>query len=291
MFVVAGVTGRVGKVIAETLLAAGREVRVIVRSEDKGAPWRAKGAEVAIASLDDDASVAKALEGAEGAFLLLPPDYASNDNLGDKAKMTAALGRAITRAKVPHVVFLSSIGAQHTKGTGPIRTLAHAERELGRITSTRFTWLRPAYFVENVGSMLGAVNAQSVLPSTFDPAKRIPMIATRDIGEAGAKALLEGPAEGRGAIVELAGPREVSFHDVAKELSALLGREIETVHVPREGVAGALQQAGLTPDLAGLYAEMSAGIDDGTVDFERNGARFARGRVEAREVLAQLIAG
>ncbi|UJR78725.1 NmrA family NAD(P)-binding protein [Sandaracinus amylolyticus] len=289
MFVVAGVTGHVGGVIAETLLAAERKVRVIVRSEDKGAPWRAKGAEVALASLDDDAAVARALEGAEGAFLLLPPDYASNDNIREKAEMTAALGRAITRAKVPHVVFLSSIGAQHTKGTGPIRTVHHAERELGRIATTRFTWLRPAYFVENVGSLIGAVKGQGVLPSTFDPTKRIPMIATRDIGEAGAKALLEGPAEGRAAIVELAGPRDVSFDDVAKELSALLGREIKTVRVPREAVAGALQQAGMTPDLAGLYAEMSAGVDDGTVDYEGHGARFARGRVEAKEVLRALV--
>ncbi|MDQ3034010.1 MAG: NmrA family NAD(P)-binding protein [Myxococcota bacterium] len=289
MFVIAGVTGHVGAVVAERLLAAGRSVRVIVRSEEKGAPWRAKGAEIAIASLDDEAATAMALEGAEGAFLLLPPDYASTDNVGDKARMTATLGRAIERAKIPHVVFLSSVGAQHDAGTGPIVTVGRAERALGRIATTRFTWLRPAYFVENVGASLGAVTSQGILPSTFDPTKRIAMIATRDIGEAGAKALLEGPAEGRAAIVELAGPRELSYDELAAELSTLLGREIKTAHVPREGIVPALQLAGLTADLASLYAEMSAGADAGLLDFERNGTRFTRGQIEARDVLRTML--
>lgn len=289
MFVVAGVTGRVGSVVADALLAQRRAVRVVVRSEDKGAPWKARGAEVALASLGDDAALGRALEGAEGAFLLLPPDYASTDNIGDKRRMVAAIGRAIERAKVAHVVFLSSIGAQHEAGTGPIRTVAHAERELGRIAGTRFTWLRPAYFLENVGSVVGVAKAEGVLPSMFDPGRRIPMIATRDIGEAAARALLEGPAEGRGAILELAGPREASFDDLAAELSALLGRDVKAVRVPRDAVVGALRQAGLNPDLAGLYAEMTAGIDDGLVEFERGGARFARGRVEPREVLRALV--
>ena len=61
------------------------------------------------------------------------------------------------------------------------------------------------------------------------------------------------------------------------------------MRVPREAVAGALQQAGLTADLAGLYAEMCGAMDDGRLTYEENGARFVRGTTEPREVLRALV--
>ena len=51
MFVVLGATGHTGSVVAETLLARKQAVRVVVRAADKGAAWKAKGADVAVASL------------------------------------------------------------------------------------------------------------------------------------------------------------------------------------------------------------------------------------------------
>ena len=44
MYVVAGVSGHTGKVAAETLLAQGKSVRVLVRDPAKGEPWRARRA-------------------------------------------------------------------------------------------------------------------------------------------------------------------------------------------------------------------------------------------------------
>ena len=50
MYAVAGVTGHTGKAVAETLQAKGQPVRVIVRDEAKGASWKARGAEIAVAT-------------------------------------------------------------------------------------------------------------------------------------------------------------------------------------------------------------------------------------------------
>ena len=79
MFVVAGVTGNTGAVVAAALLSENKPVRVIVRDAAKGAPWKAKGAEVAVAALDDPDALAAALSGAEGAYLLSPPDTSAAD--------------------------------------------------------------------------------------------------------------------------------------------------------------------------------------------------------------------
>src|SRR5262245_22567326 len=72
MFVVAGVTGHVGSVVAERLLAKGQKVKVIVRDAAKGAAWSKKGAEVAAGTLEDTAFLTGALRGASGFFALLP---------------------------------------------------------------------------------------------------------------------------------------------------------------------------------------------------------------------------
>ena len=61
MFVVAGVTGNTGKVVAETLLVQGLPVRVIVRDAAKGEAWKKKGAEVAVADLHDAKALTAAL--------------------------------------------------------------------------------------------------------------------------------------------------------------------------------------------------------------------------------------
>jgi uncharacterized protein YbjT (DUF2867 family) len=290
MYVVAGVSGNTGRVAAETLLQSGKKVRVLVRDRTRGEPWREKGAEVAVADMDDVPALTAALQGAQGAYFLLPPDFASTDMVRDNAARTQAIGAAIAASGAPHVVFLSSIGAQHAEGTGPIRTLHHAEQALPRAApNTRFTWIRAAYFLENVASEIGVAKAEGILPSMIDPAKRIPMVATRDIGRVAATALVDGPREGRAAIIELAGPREVSHQDLAAELATLLGRKVAPVAVPRAAVKGALVQAGLPDDLAGLYEEMAAGLDSGLVSFEENGARFVRGSVEPAEVLRAVV--
>src|SRR4051794_38230603 len=75
MYVIAGATGHTGRVVANTLLAEKQPVRVIVRDSAQGAEWKQRGAEVAVAALDDAAAVAQALRGADAAYLLVPPNY------------------------------------------------------------------------------------------------------------------------------------------------------------------------------------------------------------------------
>ncbi|MBX3326491.1 MAG: NmrA family NAD(P)-binding protein, partial [Nitrospira sp.] len=91
MFVVIGATGNTGSAVVDTLLSKKQPVRVVVRSADKGAAWKAKGAEVAVASLDDGSALIKAFEGAKGVYLLVPPNYGAEAWLADqRARMDRA---------------------------------------------------------------------------------------------------------------------------------------------------------------------------------------------------------
>lgn len=283
MYVVFGVTGNTGKVVADTLLSQKKPVRVVVRDAAKGEPWRARGAEVAVASVDDAAAVESALRGATGAYVLLPPDYASSTNLADKKRQVDALARAIPASGVRHVVLLSSIGAQHPDGTGPIKSLHDAERRLGAL-GVPMTFLRAPYFMENFASAIGAARAEGKLYALFERA--VPMAATRDIGAAAAGLLVEGATSTQ--VVNFHGPATSSPADAARILSKLLGREVSVVLVPEAHRVAALTAAGLTADLAGLFSEMGTGIDSGLVAFQPG--RDLAGPTTLEQVLTALVA-
>src|SRR5947209_20176963 len=131
MFVIAGVSGNVGSVVAKDLLAAGEKVKVLVRDPQKGASWSKQGAEVAVASLDDPKALATALKGAAGFFTLLPPNYQLQSSfLAQQRKTADSIAQAVKESGVPHVVILSSVGADLPEGTGPIRGLHYLEGKL-----------------------------------------------------------------------------------------------------------------------------------------------------------------
>ena len=216
-FSISGVTGHTGKVAAETLLAWGHRVRVVVRDAAKGADWAARGAEVAVAEITDVAAFAAAMRGTDGAYVLLPPNFASGDFRGWQAQVGAALVAAVEASGVPHVVLLSSVGAQHADGTGPIKGLHPVEAGLARLTGTGATFVRAAYFMENLLGNLGMLE-QGLYPSFTAANLAWPMIATRDIGEVAASVLVEGaPTPGSPRIVELGGASRSSA-DVAAEI-------------------------------------------------------------------------
>ena len=182
MFVIAGATGNTGGVVASTLLAQSKPVTVLVRDASKGESWREKGAQVATASLEDTHAVARALAGAEGAYLLIPPDYKTEDALGYGFRVSEALAGAVKTSGIPHVVLLSSVGAQHADGTGPIRSLHHAESLLWP-AAKNLTVIRAAYFLQNWSGSVDGVRNQGALHNFLAPERKIPMVSTTDIGK------------------------------------------------------------------------------------------------------------
>ena len=164
MFVVTGVPGRTGSLGANTLLDAGKRVRVVVREAAQAEAFTSRGAEMAVADLADRAALETAFRGAEGGYLLVPPDMRANSFLTDKAKLVAGYADAIHAARVPHVVLLSAIGAQHDAGTGLIRSNGVAERVLSGAGAAT-TFVRAAYFVENWATVVAAAKQDGVLPS------------------------------------------------------------------------------------------------------------------------------
>jgi uncharacterized protein YbjT (DUF2867 family) len=284
MFVVAGVTGNTGKIVADTLLAAGRKVRVVVRNASKGEAWAAKGAEVALADLEDAAALTAALKGAEGAYLLIPPNMTSADFPAEQDRKTDAFVAALSKAGVGHVVFLSSVGAHLPSGTGPILGVRRAEPRLAAV-QPNITFLRAGFFQENWGSSLGALG-QGIFPVFYKADQPIEQVATADIGRVAAETLLRGP-RGR-EVIELTGPRPRTPREIAAAVSAIAGKPLQLVEAPIEGLVPTFTSFGISPSVAGLFEEMTRTLNAGGLTFE--GAPV-RGVVETETVLAGMLAG
>lgn len=290
MFLVAGVTGNTGRVVAARLLAAGAAVRVLVRSAEKGAAWAEAGAEVAVGDLDSPADLGAALAGVQGAYLLLPPIATSPQVLADQRVRVRALAAALREAGVAHGVFLSSVGAHLPTGTGPIRSLYDAEAVLAEAVP-RMTFVRAAYFMENWGSALGTL-ADGIFPTFIDPDLAFDMVATADIGRVSADALLHGGRPGAERIELSSGPA-ISPRQVAAALSALAGRDLQVVHPPLSAVVPTFTGFGMSADMAGLYEEMIGTLNTRAGDLWEGGAGVwtVRGPTRIEDVLRGMLAG
>ena len=284
MFVVLGASGNTGKVVAETLLTQKKKVRVVLRDAAKGRAWKEAGADVSIADVEDGAALERAFSGAEGAYVLLPPNFSSSQVRVDNNRRASTIAAAVEAAGVPHVVMLSSVGAQQAAGTGPVLAVRDAEATFTRAHAA-VTFVRAAYFMENWGRALYAV-AQGLLPTFLLADKAIPQVATRDIGTAVARLLAEGGSGKR--VIELAGPREYSPRDVAAALARIVGKPIAVQQAPEEAMAPALMGAGMNAEWARLFQELTHGLNAGIVVWE-GGHPLWRGETDVQTVLSTLI--
>lgn len=285
MFVVLGATGNTGSAVVDTLLSKKQPVRVVVRSAEKGAGWKAKGAEVAVASLDDVSALTKAFEGAKGVYLLVPPNYGAEAWLADQRARMDRAAEAVKQSGIQHIVLLSSVGAQIPTGTGPIQASRYGEQAIGPVAKN-LTILRPCYFMDNWAPVIGAAKAQGILPTFIAPQAKIPMISTKDIGRIGAEQLLAG---GKGhRIVELAGPEEYSPDDVAAALGQILGKTVTAQQAPLSAVVPTFKSFGLSDEAARLFEEMYTAISRNAIAFEQPSS-LVRGHVAITEALRAMV--
>jgi uncharacterized protein YbjT (DUF2867 family) len=285
-YVVAGVTGRVGSVVADALLTRGEEVRVIVRDAARGGVWGQRGADVAIGSLDDPGFVGRTLREAAGFFTLLPENVAPDDFQGARRRMADAVAAGVRDSGVPHVVMLSAIAAVLPDGNGPAKHLHYCEQQL-KAVAQRFTALRACYFQENLASVLPAATHAGIYPNFLASADSpIPMIATSDVGRFAADALMSAPTKTE--VVDLFGPL-YSIRQVAEHLGVSLRKTLVVVDIPPPRHSDTLVDAGVPRPIADAVAELFAAFNSGLIVPQ--GDRQLIGTTTIDTVIAQYVRG
>jgi uncharacterized protein YbjT (DUF2867 family) len=285
LYVIAGANGQTGSVVANTLLDQGKPVRVILRRAEQGPAWLARGAEVCIADLADEAALVDAFSGAKAAYLMNPPAYQAHDLMAPAKRVHQAMISAAERAGVRRVVALSSVGAQHATGTGNILTTHDFESRLAT-SQLHVGVLRAANFIENWAWFLDGAVANGKLPSMFQPlGVALPMVSVSDIGRTAAE-MLDQSSTG---IVELHGPEAYSPNDAATQIGRIAGRTVNAIAVPRNDWHTNFHTAGYSASAIKAFCDMFDGFNTGRVAFE--GTHQTRhGSVSQEEVFRHLLA-
>ncbi len=286
MYAVMGITGQVGSAVANSLLERGEKVRAIVRNPEKAKAWAARGAELAIADYNDASALETAFRAAKGVFAMIPPNFAPSPDLREVTPTIEAIATALDRTRPEKVVYLSSIGAQQKSGLGLITSL-HLFEEKTSSLSIPSASLRAGWFMENCAWDIAPAREQGKLSSYLQPLDHdFALVATKDIGHAGAETLLQTWNSHR--YIEVAGPRRYTPLDIAAALSTVLKKKVEAVVVPRNTWADNFVAQGTPRDRTALRIEMLDAFNSRRIDFGVPGTERFTGTTELQSALETL---
>jgi len=279
MFLVTGITGKVGGATARHLLSHGQVVRALVRDRAKAESWANHGVELVDGDWNDVAAIKRALDGVDGAFIMLPTVWAPSPDFKEAKGVIASYVEALTKAAPPRVIALSSMGANRTSGLGMITALSLLEQGFRDLASP-VAFVRAGAFLENF--LYGLHVAQGgTLPVYYNPTSRkSTMIATDDIG-AEVATLMTGPAWSGRRVVEVGSM--VSADEVAAQLGEVMQRDVKAFAIPRAGWPAAFEQFGIPKGQTGPAEAM---FEAGWMDLGVEGTEHVAGTSSPRDVFA-----
>jgi len=266
MFVVLGATGNTGAAAVRALIAKGEKVRAVGRDTAKIARMFGEGAEAFAADVNDTAGLTRSLSGATAAYLMIPPQMSAQDFLEAGNKISDAISEAVKASGVSQVVLISSVGGQQEAKTGPIVGLHRFEKKLEAVSGLNVLALRPALFMENFLMAIGLIQSMGFIGNGIKGEMKMPMIATKDIGQRAAAALVTRDFAGF-QTQELLGPQDYSHEEAARILGAEIGKpKLAYQKFPSFLVEQAIKQMGLPAKTAALMSEMNEAANDGLLN-------------------------
>jgi uncharacterized protein YbjT (DUF2867 family) len=259
MNVILGASGNTGSLIANFLLSRGQKVRVVGRDVRRLQRFVRKGAEALTAEMTDAAALSKAFGGARAAYLLLPPITSRED----QERQSDAIAKAVKDSGLRYAVHLSSYGAHVPEGTGPVTGLHSSEQKLNAISDLNVLHLRAAYFMENNLMAIDMIHGMGLFGHALLPDLKLPMIATRDVGDYAAQRLMDLDFSGK-ETRELLGERDLSMTEATSVIARGIGKSnLRYEQFTYDQVQQVLVQMGMPPEKAAVYIEMFEAINAG----------------------------
>jgi uncharacterized protein YbjT (DUF2867 family) len=236
---VIGATGTVGKELVEQLTGMHQGVRILVRDPSKVQKDNDL-VEVSVGDLDRPDMLLKAMQGIERLFLI------TGNTQQDRNVLEA--GRT---TGLRHIVKLSTqeAGWVPVKGHGYWH---HEREELIKASGIPWTFLRPCMFMTTTLSWAPMIKEKGIV-NYPGGSGRIAPIAPWDVAAVAAVALTTPGHEGKG--YELTGPELLSFGDMTRILSGVLGKPIQYVEESDADFVRDLLQARLPKYVADGLAE------------------------------------
>jgi len=269
-YVVIGATGNTGRVVAEELLQSGQSVRAVGRSADKLRSLVDRGAEAFVADLNNADAVKHAFENIDAAYVMIPPNFSARDFRKYQDEVTDNITDAMAACGTKYVVSLSSVGAEHASGVGPVGGLHYMEKHFNAIPDLNTLHVRAGFFMENLFGAVGMIKSKGIYGAATSADAPWPLIATQDIGRYSAGRLSALNFLGKN-VQYLLGPRDVSGGETAKIFAKAFGIEsLPYVQFTLPDIKQGMVGAGVPVHIADLFCELYDGFNSGLLSYSRD---------------------
>jgi NADH dehydrogenase len=225
MILVAGGTGRLGTLVVTQLAQRGTRVRVLTRDPARAAHLRPAGAQVARGDVRDQSGIERAMGGVTTVVSAVHgfagPGRVTPDSVdrGGNAHLVAAAAAA--RADM---VLVSVTGAAADSPLELFRAKYAAEQNL-RTSAVAWTIVRASAFAELWAEIM-------TRPVVFGRGNNpVNFVSVSDVAAAVVRAVAD--TELRGQVIEVAGPDNLTFNELAALLQELRGQHGPIRHIPR----------------------------------------------------------
>jgi uncharacterized protein YbjT (DUF2867 family) len=229
LILVTGATGQQGGAVLRHLRTQGFAVRALTRDVHSPAArtLAATGVAVIQGDFDDRASLARALDGASGAYAVQTP-WQRGGGVEGELRQGIAFADAAKAAGIQHLVYSSVGSAERQTGIAHFESKYRIEEHI-RTLGLPYTILRPVFLMENFLSTREAI-VSGTLAEPLLPTKPLQMVTVDDIGAFAALAISD-PAHWIGRAIELAGD-ELTMPRAAEIFGRVIRRPVHYVQVP-----------------------------------------------------------
>ena len=210
---------------------------------------RSEGIEVAIADMDDRASRDRVIRGADGVFSVQNFYETGPEREVEQGRNMAAAAAA---AGVDHFVYASVAGSTLGTGIPQFESKGRVERYIEQLKLPA-TILQPIFFMDNLVQFFPPTTDEHgglTVSMGLDPATRVPMIATEDVGAVTAAVFADRDVW-LGHSLELAGD-VVTPNDIVATVERVTQRPTTYVQVPSD------EMRAIDQSLAELYDWLNA---------------------------------
>ena len=266
MIVVTTPTGNIGSQVLKGLLSSKEPIRVIARDPDRLPPEARKQVEVVVGSHGDGGVVTEAFQGAHSVFWLVPPDPRAASVAAAYVDFARPAAKALRQHGVKQVVGVSALG----RGTpwaahAGLVTASLAMDDLIASSGVSYRALTMPSFMDNLLRQVEPITKNGVFSLPIDGDRKLPSAATRDIASAAVRLLLDQSWSGVASLPVL-GPEDLSYNDMARILSEVLGRPVRFEQISNDAFKARLVGRGMSDAMAQATLDMwiakNNGIDN-----------------------------
>jgi len=220
---VIGGTGTVGSAVVAELKSNNADYVVLTRKKEKAEELNAKGIPTVVGTLGEWSTVESAVKGVNTIFLSTSP-------AADMLDLHKGLIDLAVKNNIKKIVRLSAEPANYSEGLYMYQQHEEADKYLQQ-SGLDYVILRPHYFMQNMMMHIDSAKSQNMFAQYSGDAK-IPMIDVRDIAKAAFQGLAKEDFNNQTFV--LTGPTSISYTDIAKHLSIILGRDIQYMDLSYE---------------------------------------------------------